>query len=88
MGLHSYGSFRRAAPPPSGEALRQRARSHSARVPPEGPLRRLTGARPQPWGSSRMSLAQNTMTTTEIRKMTVAAALTSGVIPRRRSPQI
>jgi hypothetical protein len=38
--------------------------------------------------SSRMSLAQNTITRTDTRKIIVAAAFTSGVIPRRRSPQI
>jgi hypothetical protein len=33
--------------------------------------------------SSRMSLAQNTITTTDTRKIMVAAAFTSGVTPRR-----
>ena len=42
----------------------------------------------QPAWSSRMSLAQITMTVRDRRKMIAAAALTSGVIPRRSNPQI
>jgi hypothetical protein len=42
----------------------------------------------QAQSGSRMSLAQTTITTTDTRKMIVAAAFTSGVIPRRSSPQI
>jgi hypothetical protein len=35
-----------------------------------------------------MSLAQTTITVTDRRKITVAAAFTSGVIPLRSNPQI
>jgi hypothetical protein len=39
-------------------------------------------------GSSRISRAHTTITTTLSAKITVAAAFTSGVIPRRSRPQI
>ena len=39
-------------------------------------------------GSSRIRRAHTTITTTLTAKITVAAAFTSGVIPRRRRPQI
>jgi hypothetical protein len=46
------------------------------------------GAADQAPSGSRMSLAQTTITPTDTRKIMVAAAFTSGVIPRRSRPQI